>query len=202
MAIIQSGSSSYTLSVDQNSNAAHITAYGIDGTVSTNIGKQTYISSSAAFSPPATPTDVFTITGGIGKVTRILRVGISTIQTTAGINTWFLVKRSTANSGGTSSAITAVPCDSANGSAVSSVLSYTANPSTGTSVGNVWSGRISSPDVAAVGTQSPFTIIDFIDLFGQPLVLRGTSQVIAWNFAGAALPAGLSVIGFVQWTEE
>jgi hypothetical protein len=202
MAIIQSGSGTTPLNVDLNSNAAHITSYGIDGTLSTNIGKQTYCAASAAFSPPATPTDCFTITGGVGKTTRILRVGISTTQTTAGINSWFLVKRSTPDSGGTSTIINAVPCDSNNGSAVSTVLSYTGNPSTGTSLGNVWAGDLTSPAPATASASNPAFIIDFLDSYGQPLVLRGTAQVIAWNFAGASLPSGLSVIAFVQWTEE
>src|SRR5262245_64634991 len=91
-------------------------------------GKTTYSSTSGIFSPDATPADVFTITGSATKTVSITKMCISSVQSTAGINAWYLTKRSTANSGGTSSNLTEIPYDSNNAAATATTLSYTVDP--------------------------------------------------------------------------
>ncbi len=160
----------------------------------------TYAAASTAFNPPATPSDCFTITGSATNNIYIIKMGISTVQTTLGTNQWFLVKRSAANTGGTSAAATVVPYNSANPAGTASVLQYTVNPvGLGAAVGKVWSGYVDSPAPAGQGSGIE---VDFVDMFGQPLTLLSASEVLAWNFNGAALPAGLSVMAYAVWYES
>lgn len=167
-------------------------------------GKATYAGSTAAFSPPATPTDLFVIGGAAGKTIEIYRIGISTRQTTAGNNALFLIKRSTANSGGTPVATTNVPLDARDPAASAVVQHYTANPTPGSTIGNVWSGYVNSPAPATAGVAGQGFLgvsLDFVALFGKPIILADATQQLAWNFAGAALPAGLSVFCQALWAE-
>lgn len=162
--------------------------------------KTTYSAVVNNLTPPATPTDMVTITGSATRTIRILKVEISTLQTTAGINTFFLIKRSTADTSGTSASVTAIPHDSGDAAATATVLSYTANPTLGTTIGTVRASKLLTP--ASTTTQSGVYVWDFDDLNGKPVILRGTSQVLAVNFNGAALPSGLNVNCSIEWTEE
>lgn len=157
-----------------------------------------YMAASAPFTPGASPQDVFSITGSATRAVRVLGIGLSTIQTTAGMNAWSLVKRSTANSGGTSVAVAAVPTDKTQPGASATVLQYTGNPTAGTLVGGIWNGRIPSP-VAASAVVIPHV---WINLERMTVLLSGVGDVLAWNFGGAALPPGLSVQACVWWTEN
>ncbi len=163
----------------------------------------TYSTASTAFTPPATPTDMFTITGSATNNIYILKMGISTTQTTAGVNSLALIKRSAANIAGTSAAAVPTPFDSANPVATATPLQYTANPTTlGAAAGTVWRGWVNSPAVGTAGLGGLQGVeINFEDMFGQPLTLLSTAEVLAWSFGGAALPSGLSVIATVVWTE-
>ncbi|HYE70509.1 MAG TPA: hypothetical protein VD932_03195 [Aquabacterium sp.] len=158
----------------------------------------------AAYTPAATPTDIFTITGSASRVVEVRKVWLSTTQTTAGQNAWFIVKRSSANSGGTSQAVTAVAHDSLSQTATATVLRYAAsNPTLGTEVGKLWSGHVTSPAPATAEADGyTGTVIDLCELFGKPVTLRGTGQVLAISFEGAALPAGLSVLFGCTWSER
>ena len=163
----------------------------------------TYSAASTAFTPPATPTDMFSITGSATNNIYVLKMGFSSTQTTAGVNNLTLVKRSTANTGGTHAAAVPVPFDANNPAATATPLQYTANPSAlGTSLGPIWSGWVQSPVVTTATVSGLQGVeINFEDMFGQPLTLLSTSEVLAWSFGGAALPAGLSVLAYVIWTE-
>lgn len=162
-----------------------------------------YIGVSTGFTPGATPDDVFTITGSATKEVKVLAMGISTIQTTAGVNKWYIRKRSAANSAGTSASVTAVPIDSRIPAATATVLQYTADPTLGTAVGDVWGGHINSPAAATAGIGGLVgTHIDFISRLGQAISLRGIAEVLAWNFNNVALPAGLSVLAYVVFAED
>lgn len=167
------------------------------------IHEATYSAGSTAVVPPATPTDICTITGSATKTVKVTRVEVSSTQTTAGINSWFLVKRSAANTGGTASGtFTRVPHDSAQGAATATTLAYTANPAgLGALVGIVRVAHLLSP--APGGTTAPNQLWNFDggDWFDKPIFLRGITEVLAINFNGAALPTGLSVNCNFQWVE-
>ena len=109
------------------------------------------------------------------------------------------MRRSTANSGGTSAAVAAVPTNDIYPAATASVLQYTANPTAGTLIGRVWGGRVPSPAPATVIGANVLQAITFDRTNGA---LTGTADVLAWNFNGAVLPAGLSVVAYFWWIEN
>lgn len=158
-----------------------------------------YSASSSAFTPGATPQDIFTITGGPNVTVRVLRVTIAFTQTTAGVNAVTLKRRSTANTGGTSAGLTEIPHNSGDSAAVATVLEYTANPTAGTAVGDVWTGFVASPAAATAGIGSA---VENVEFSGAPVILRGTGEVLAVNLGGVTLPIGLVCRISVMWTEE
>ncbi len=166
--------------------------------------KPTYTAASAGFAPPATPTDLCVISGSATKKVRVRRAELFSAQTTAALNTFHLVKRSTANTGGTATNLTAVPMDSGMMAAtVASLANYTANPTTGTSVGRA---RVMTTLSVASATSTLFPVplvMDF-DVYNDsnPIVLNGVAEELAINFGGLALPTGLTVFCSFAWTEE
>lgn len=149
----------------------------------------------------ANPTDVFTIYGSATKTIRIRAVtvgGTNTGNTNAIVR---LVKRSAVNTGGTSAAGTNVPMDSTSAAATATTLSYTANPTTGATVGVIRQRFIFLPLLASsnVGQDQKFT---FSDLATEALILRGTSEGLAVNFNGIALGGTTVVSVTIEWTES
>ena len=164
--------------------------------------KATYSATSAiAFGPPSLATDIFTITGSATKIVRVLRIGFSGTQTTSGNANVLLIKRSSANSGGTAVAATAVSHDSTDQPATATVLNYTANAtSLGTAIGTVRAMRAFIP-APATATNTSYYEFDFGNLPEKCVVLRGTSQVLALNLNAVTLSGNLFTC-FIEWTEE
>lgn len=152
----------------------------------------------ATVAPAATATDVFTLTGSASKTIRIRKIVLSGTQTTAGNVVTSITKRSTANSGGTSTGLTEVPLDSSDAAATATGLSYTVNPTTGTLVGDVDMRSVHIPTALTEAVPTEWE-------FGVPgrreLVLRGTGEVVAINLGGATLTGG-SLTATFEWTEE
>lgn len=169
--------------------------------------KQTFIASSAIFTPAASATDVWTFTGSGTKTCKILMILLNyksgSITST---NDFFLVKRSTANSGGTSSSVTSVPLDSGNSSATCSIKTYTANPTLGSLVGQLHCMSTIGTSTAgqACGNNSSNTLLVLYDhrITGQPLTVRGTGEVIALNNNGATVANSGTLSVTVIYTEE
>ena len=147
--------------------------------------------------PAASPTDIAVLPGGATTTVIVTRVQLSCTQTTAGIIDVQLLKRSTADTLGTSAAMTVVPLDSSNSAAVSAPLSYTANPTTGTLVGAIWPMKVGA---LAPGTASPNDIYVWTPKYGQSIVLRGTAQQLAVNLNGVTLTGGSCDVSF-DWIE-
>jgi hypothetical protein len=158
----------------------------------------TYMAASGNFTPPATPTDMWVIQGSGTKTIKILSIKMSTTQTTAGTNTFFLKRYSTADTAGTATTIASFPLDTNNAAATATIKNYTANPTLGTLVGSLDKAYVSSTAVG--GAIQPYEW-DFTNSLGQPLTLRGAADQIAINFNGAALPAGLQVAVTVMYLE-
>lgn len=177
------------------------------GLVVRNIPKtrETYGATQKSLVPAATATDVFTITGSASKTVYVHKVTVTGNRTAHSQDLVVLIKRSTANSGGTSSTLTEVAYDSDNAAATAVIRSYTANPTLGTAVGEVYSRRVSFPvqtpsnaqgnGGAVVPWEWTYTSI------GQPIVLRGTSQVLAINLNGVTI-AGGNIQCSIEWSEE
>lgn len=162
--------------------------------------RTTYAAGSAAFASVASATDVFEIYGSASKTIKVLRVELTGTQTTAGELVVNLIKRSTANTGGTSATLTDVPLDSTNAAGTAVAKTYTANPTTGTAVGNVATRHVFIPTALIAGDSAPITLFDVIT-YGQPVVLRGTAQGLVINFGGVTVTGG-SFVATVYWTEE
>lgn len=159
----------------------------------------TYSAAASGFTFAAAPTDVFTLTGSGTKTVRVKRIALYLSATNAAPVTVDIVKRSTANSAGTSTTQTAVPHDSTSAAATATAKSYTANPTLGTLVGRVRSYRVVVPQASPLGgaTMSPMQEI----VFKNPIILRGTGDVLAINMAAATL-AGNVASADIEWSEE
>jgi hypothetical protein len=162
--------------------------------------KQTYSASVVGLASAVSATDIFTLTGTATKTVRITRVQVSGTATAADAIDVVFLKRSTANTSGTSGAATAVPHDSANAAATATALSYTANPTTGSLVGNLQVKKITLTTSAGAIPNVP-TEINFGNRPEQTVVLRGIAQVFAVNLNAQTVTGGSFDID-ITWTEE
>lgn len=159
----------------------------------------TYGASIIGLVPAATPTDIFEIAGSATRTIRLSRIRFTGTRTASTTSDTIIVKRSTANTGGTSTLPTVVPYDSASpvGSAV--VKAYTANPTLGTLVGNIKADR-QFLNIAGTGS-SDVREYDFGFNNTQHLTLRGVAETLAINLNGVTMAGGLLDI-WITWHEE
>lgn len=167
--------------------------------------KATYSASISDLVSVASATDLFTITGSATKTVKILEIRITATQPTAAFQDILLIKRSTDNTGGTSTSPTRVPHDSTNPAATATINAYTANPALGVAVGTIRSSKLminaAVPSNAATSTAQIPLLFDFGNRPGQALTLRGTSEVLAVNLNGQTIVTSSFDI-YVEWTEE
>lgn len=171
--------------------------------------KQTYSAAKVGLVPAASATDIFTITGSATKTIRVTHIEITattTSATPAALDV-LLLKRSTADTGGTSTGSpTPVPHDSANAAVSATVLAYTANPTTGTLVGTAIRNQKFFQTLATyTATDFPAKdslTWDFGNRPGQAIVLRGIGDVLAINLNGVTATATASFNIALEWTEE
>jgi len=172
-------------------------------------GKATYSYARSTFAVAATPTDIAILNGSATKAVRVLRIEIWAL-TTAATTTCLevqLIKRSTANAGGTTTGSpTGVAHDSADAAATALLLCYTVNPTTpGTSLGIIRDAKLQPALSPSTATDFPTLeplVWEFGVTPGKCPVLHGVAEGLAINLAGAAIPAGLSVGISITTTEE
>lgn len=160
----------------------------------------TYSAAVNNFTLAASPTDVCIIPGNASNTVYIKSISISGVKTTSGTTTIVLVKRSTANTGGSANALTSVAMDSGNAAASSVFSYYTANPTTGTLVGNISARQVAFLSNTAT-TDMNRTQWIFGDWLDQYAVLRGVAQSIAVNLAGVTQTGG-TLSCEVEWMER
>ena len=165
-----------------------------------SVAPSTYSVSIAGLATAALATDIVTITGSASKTIAITHIDIDGVQTTASPILLLFVRRSTADTGGTSTAPTAIPLSSLSAAATATVLAYTANPTVGALVGTVVANRLFVPGAATTSDAQGLSIA-YGALSQQPLYLRGTSQVLAVNLNGVTVTGG-SVNVNIEWTES
>lgn len=178
---------------------------GNDGSilcVSTNSPKPTFRYTAIDITPVATATDVLVLKGSATKIIRVTKASILGTATAASIYDLYLTKRTTANTGGTSTAPVATPSDTSDAAATATLALYTANPSAlGTGL-TLEASKVYLP--AGSAPAGAATARDYI--FGnrndKAPVLRGVAESIAFNFAGAVVPNGASLYLSVEWTED
>lgn len=149
----------------------------------------------------ATPTDVFTIQGSATKTIKVTRIEV-TGTTTAGSGisiTCSLNRRSTANTGGTSTIETNTKYNTTNAAGTAVVRSYTANPSAlGTLVGPIRTARMTMVNASVAQN---YLVWDFGVRPTQSITLSGTSEFLCVNFGGTSITGNIISIN-VEWTEE
>lgn len=148
----------------------------------------------------ASATDVFTLTGNANTTVTVNELWVSCTATATGTIELLVIKRSTADTAGTSASVTAVPNDSQNPAAGATALSYTANPTTGNAVGTVLAYK--HPCQAVGSGNYAVTRVRFNESGqGQPITLRGTAQQLVVNLNGATITGGGFDIG-MSWNEQ
>lgn len=167
----------------------------------------TYAATYIGLTPAASCTDLVILNGSASKVIRVMRIVVSALTTAATGATLDLVLavRSAADTAGTTvTAATIVPFDSADAAASATITGYSANPTTGTLVGNVYVTKFQQALGTPTATDFP-TNVPFMAQWGmtdsKPIVLRGAAQGLAINFNGSSFGAGASVDVVVEWTE-
>jgi hypothetical protein len=178
---------------------------GNDGSilcVSHNSPKPTFRYTAVDITPVATATDVLVLKGSATKTIRVTRAGILGTATAASIYDLYLTKRTTANTGGTSTAPTPSQSDSSDAAATATLALYTANPSAlGTGV-TLEASKVYLPAGATPAGAATVREFFFGSRNDKAPVLRGTAESIAFNFAGQAVPAGASLYMVIEWTED
>ncbi|HEX3640111.1 MAG TPA: hypothetical protein VHV10_02350 [Ktedonobacteraceae bacterium] len=160
--------------------------------------KPTYIASITGLVVAASATDIFTVTPGSAPV-RITRLRISGTKTTAGADVDIqLIKRSAADTGGTSTAPTKVAYDSADTASTAAIAAYTVNPTgLGTAIGTL---TVDSVFVGLATAQTGILDHRFGDRPAKAVVLRGT-ETLAVNLNGVTVGGGAFDIS-VEYTED
>lgn len=165
--------------------------------VETEGTKATYSAGVIDFTPVATPTDFFTLVGSGTKTVRVRRISISGFATAAISVNIQGIKRTTANSGGTSAQPSIAQMDSNDGAATAVVNTYSANPTLGTGV-NIRTSKLNLGATGAAGTVT----WEFGTRNTRALMLRGVAQCFSLNWNGAAVPSGTLLDIDVEFTEE
>lgn len=168
--------------------------------------KRTYRASTAVvFAADNGTAPFFLLYGSASTVIRVQRIRISgptlTAVTYVNVN---LAKYSTAHSGGTATALTQTPLDSALAAATLNLCSvFTAAPTAGTKVGDLATVRVLAQATTAAASGIPGVVdFDFRTILGvEEIYLRGTNQGVGLYFTGAPGSAVTMALD-VEWTEE
>ena len=163
--------------------------------------RATYVYFVPSFVPGATPTDILQIQGSASKVVKIRQILFSGIATAASNILPTLVRRSAANTGGTS-AVQALAKRDPNDAAATAVLTtWSANPTgLGAAVATLDGGRVNLAPAANGGIDR--LLLQYAWLNEKAITLRGTSDFICINLGGAAWPAGGALDIQIVVTEE
>lgn len=157
-------------------------------------------SASTVFTLANSSTDVLTISGSATKTIKIFEIFFHMTATTGSNATIIGLRRSSLNTGGTSTLLTNVPYDTNNAASTAVVRSYTANPTAlGTLVGNMITNGLYISGGGTIAS-TPFNYLVDNDI-EQPIVLRGINQLFAINMNGVTF-SGNTARATLVWTEE
>ena len=182
------------------------------GVTSSYLGKQTYSATWIALVPAASGTDAVCITGSATKVIRLQNLKISGTATTAINLPMTILRRVTADTGGTPATGTANPANTIAArdtgtalatAATATLVSYTANPTINdTSPTYIDSAYVNIGTSATSGVGYTFDFgKDNANLL-QPPTARGAAQQICLNLNASSIGAAGTTVGSITWTEE
>jgi hypothetical protein len=179
--------------------ALRVDLHGNLFTASVPSGLATFGASKLGLVPAATPTDIAVLSGNASNTVIPIYVSVSCTQTTAGIVDIQLYVRTTADTSGTSTGSpSSIAYDQNNSAAVSSVLTYTANPTVNDGTNRPVDAQ--KLGVMAAATATPSDIYVWRPSMGQSVVLRGTAQQLAVNLNAVTLTGGSCSVVY-RWIE-
>ena len=167
----------------------------------------TYAATGIGIVPAATPTDIAWLTGSATRTIRVKRIRVGGTAGTAINIVATLMKRASADTGGTAGTTTAVPVpyplDSTYTAATATAISYTANPTIVDSTPGVLDAEtIFLPATGTASASRPALYDLGLNLATSPVVLRGIAQQLCVNLGGVTTPSsGLMTVSFT-WTEQ
>jgi len=165
-------------------------------------GKLTYSMAFTGLVGASSCTDLVRLSGSATKTVFVQEVRFSATATAAKTLDVLLIKRSTANSSGTSTAGVAIPHSSDDAAGTAAGLLYTANPTVGTATGNLRATRYTIAVVDAAATQGE-VVWDLRGYNGGKGVrLEGVAEGICLNLSGASPGSGNVFAGSITYTEE
>ena len=178
------------------------------GVATAVVTRNTYSATALALPPAASATDIACIAGSSTKTVYISRIRISGTAGTLVSAPFTLVRRTTADTGGTAATTTAnwantiAKNDTKNPTPTATLISYSANPTINdTSPVYLRSAYLTLPTTAAGTSISPIQW-DWDSLeFVQRPALRGAAQQFCINLNGVSVSSGLLHIN-IQWSEE
>jgi hypothetical protein len=163
--------------------------------------KPTYSAALIAYAPYASPQDIVGLVGSASKQVRVLRFAVSGRATAANQLDVQLLKRAAADTGGTPTALAAVPHDSSDAAATAAATAYGSAPAAGTLVGAIRAQQINLSAAGAGGAAVP-AAFNFGTANGKSIVLNSAAEGLYLNLNGATMPGGTVLNVFVEWSEE
>lgn len=178
------------------------------------IAKTTYSSAFVGLVPVTAGTDVVCIAGSATRTVKLQSMKIAgTAATAVQSMPVVLVKRTTADTGGTAALTTANPGvttqimsrNPGNPAATATLISYTANPTINDAAPTYLdSGSLTMPIVTSVVSALPLVFDyakDAVNLIQQP-ILSGAAMQICANIQGVTVTNAAAWNGSITWTEE
>lgn len=166
-------------------------------------GQGAVYSAASEITAAASATDLFVLSGSATKTLKVLYVSVTGRATAAGHQILFLARRSTLNSGGTSSSVSRLPHDPNDAASAADVVckAYSANPAAlGTLVGYLAGFTLAVPASSSPAfTMAPCSY-DYTKPGVKPFTLRGVNDSLVVNCLGISL-AGLIVDVNIVWAE-
>lgn len=182
---VQGGAGAVSANTQRVVIATDQTALPISGSVGVT-EKLTYGIGIANIVIAAATTDAVVVQGSATKTIEIKRIILSASGAAGANPTISLIKRSAANTGGTSTTPTFTPFDSTSAAATAVCRVYTANPAAlGAAVGTLDARKIFATGVTT--TPATTEIFDYELVGTEPITIRGTSEFLAINFGGATI---------------
>lgn len=179
------------------------------GFFSGSVTRSTYSSVALALPPAASATDIACIAGSASKTINVTKITITGTAGTLVTAPFTLVRRTSADTGGTAATTTAdwanniSKLDTANGAATATLIAYSANPTIGDSTPTyVRSAHLTVPVTSAGTSTAPIVWIFGDNLPGQtqPLTLRGAASQACINLNAVSISSGLLHLS-IEWTE-
>ena len=168
-----------------------------------------YAASILNLTPSSTATDFFTLSASSTKTVWLRRITCTGVTTAANAQSIELILRSTADTGGTSTAPVAAELFNSAGAgtgpavaATAAVAAYTVNPTgLGTSAGIIATGLLQTLATASTGTAGVTFDFPITDPSLVPVLIKGSTSILALN-AGGATGSGASLSCTAIWSEH